>query len=62
KGAVRLAVYDLYGREMGILVDEVKDAGTFHVEFDGGSLPSGVYHYQLEWNGSVQVKAMTLLK
>ncbi|MBN1448706.1 MAG: PKD domain-containing protein [Bacteroidetes bacterium] len=62
EGAVRLAVYDLYGREVVTLVDEFRVPGSYHAEFGGSNLPSGVYMYQLAWNGSVLVKAMTLLK
>ena len=38
------------------------EAGTHSVQFDGTDLPSGMYVYQLEWNGGVKAKTMTLVK
>jgi hypothetical protein len=40
---VRLAVYDLLGREVAVLVNEHKDPGNYQVTFDGTGLSSGVY-------------------
>jgi hypothetical protein len=40
---MRLAVYDMLGREVKILVDEKKPAGTHTVMFDGTDFSSGVY-------------------
>jgi len=53
-GRVRLAVYDLLGREIAVLVDEVRLPGSYGVSFDasragpgGTGLASGVYIYRL---------------
>jgi hypothetical protein len=43
-----LRVYDLSGWEVSTLVNEVKEPGTYTVEFDGARLASGVYFYQLQ--------------
>jgi len=40
---VRLAVYDLLGREVALLVNEQKLPGSYEVRFDAADLPSGVY-------------------
>ena len=61
-GRVLLRVFDLLGREQALLVDEEKDAGEFRVLFDGSTLPSGPYVYQLEYNGTVLTRKMTMLK
>jgi hypothetical protein len=45
--AVSLRVYDVLGREVATLVDEVKQPGTYAVKFDGSGLASGVYFYRL---------------
>jgi photosystem II stability/assembly factor-like uncharacterized protein len=45
---VRLAVYDLLGREVAVLVDEKKEPGSYQVRFDGSGLSSGVYFYRLQ--------------
>jgi hypothetical protein len=41
-------VYDLVGREVATLVNEVKQPGTYTIEFDGSNLASGVYFCRLE--------------
>jgi len=40
---VRLVVYDILGREVKVLVNERKESGIHQVQFDPGSLSSGVY-------------------
>ncbi|PLX22415.1 MAG: hypothetical protein C0600_16645, partial [Ignavibacteria bacterium] len=62
EGKVRLSVFDLLGREVAVLVDEIKPQGAFVTEFDGVKHPAGMFVYQLQWNGSLQTKQMTLLK
>jgi hypothetical protein len=44
---VRLSVYDILGREVAVLVNERKAAGTHEVPFDATGLASGVYIYRL---------------
>ena len=59
---VRLTVYDLLGREVAVLVNERKPAGTYTVQFDGSALASGVYFYRLTAGEFVQSRKMILLK
>lgn len=49
-GMVRLAVFDLLGREAAVLVNERRDAGSHEVNFDGSRFASGVYFYTLTFN------------
>jgi hypothetical protein len=46
---VTLKVYDVLGREVATLVDEIKEAGTHHFPFSIIHYPlsAGVYFYQL---------------
>jgi hypothetical protein len=44
---VTLRVYDLLGREVETLIDAVKAAGVYNVDFDGSNLASGVYFCRL---------------
>jgi hypothetical protein len=59
---VSLIVYDALGREAAVLVNEVKSAGQYHINFDGKNLSSGVYFYKLAIDGFVQTKKMMLMK
>jgi hypothetical protein len=46
-GWVTLSVHDLLGREVAMLLNGHKDAGSFQVTFDGTGLASGVYVYRM---------------
>jgi len=62
KAVVRLAIYDILGRQVTGLVNEERDAGTFKVNFDAARFASGTYFYRLEAGSFVQTKKMLLLK
>ncbi|MCX6148919.1 MAG: T9SS type A sorting domain-containing protein [Ignavibacteriales bacterium] len=53
---VQLQVFDPFGKEVPILVNERKDEGTYEVEFDASNLSSGIYFYQLKTNNFIQQK------
>jgi len=57
-----LKIYDVLGNEITTLVNEDKPAGSYEVEFDASSLPSGVYFYQLKAGEHTVAKKMILLK
>jgi hypothetical protein len=59
---VRLVVHDLLGREVAVLVNERKPAGSYEVRFDGAKLSSGVYIYRLTAGNLVQSRKMVLTK
>lgn len=59
---VRLTVYDLLGRELGVLVDAQENAGICNIIFDGSNLPSGVYIYKLQAGDTYISKRMILAK
>ncbi|MEE9448530.1 MAG: T9SS type A sorting domain-containing protein, partial [Ignavibacteriaceae bacterium] len=59
---VRIKVFDLTGREVAILVDEVKQPGTYEITFNAEKYASGVYIYQMISGDFVQVKKMSFLK
>jgi hypothetical protein len=62
KGFISLKVYDILGREVITLVNEVKTQGKYSVTFDEANLTSGVYIYQLKANGFSSTKKMILTK
>ena len=57
-----MKVYDILGREIAALVNEIKTAGTYSVQFDGSNLSSGVYFYSITAGANKQVKKMLLAK
>jgi hypothetical protein len=62
EGHVSLKIYDILGRELATLVNEVKGNGNFSVSWDAGGLSSGIYFYKLEANGFTSTKKMLLLR
>ncbi len=58
----RLAVYDLLGREVAVLVDGTLAAGTHEVQFQSHNLPSGAYFYKIEAGSFSQIRQMLLMK
>jgi len=59
---VKLTVYDLLGREVARVVDEVKLPGLYKITWDASTLTSGVYFYKLEAGTFTAVKKAILLK
>ncbi len=59
---VIIKVYDLLGNEIVTLVNEVKPSGIYKVDWTAGSLPSGIYFYQLKAGEYIQTRKMILLK
>jgi uncharacterized lipoprotein YddW (UPF0748 family) len=61
-GHATLRIYDVLGRVVAVLVDEVRPAGTHTVMFDAANLSSGTYMYVLEQSGQRITALMTLMK
>ncbi len=63
-GQVSLKLYDILGREVSTLVNEVQDSGFHRVQFESGSkhLSSGVYFYRLTSGSFSETKKMVLLR
>jgi len=69
-GIVKLAIYNMLGEEVAVLVDGMVEAGFYEVTFDASQLPSGAYFYRLQAGspsaGSgqsfVETKKMVLMK
>jgi hypothetical protein len=73
---VNLKVYDLLGKEVATLVNEVQQPGMYNVKFSmnsspstftrpwraSSSLSSAVYFYKLQAGDFVQTKKMVLMK
>jgi murein DD-endopeptidase MepM/ murein hydrolase activator NlpD len=65
---VTLKIYDVLGREVATLVDEMKAPGTFEFLWDATGLSSGVYFYKLfaesfgQAGSFIQLRKMILLR
>jgi hypothetical protein len=59
---VRLAVYDLLGREVAVLVNEWKLPGSYSATWEAHGIASGVYIYRLTVGNLVASKKMILLR
>ena len=59
---ITLKVYDVLGNEIATLVNEVKPAGIYEVDWDASRFSSGVYFYQLNAGSFVETKKMILLR
>jgi hypothetical protein len=55
-------VFNILGQKVVTLVNGVKTAGNYEVNFDASKLTSGVYVYRLEAGNSKITKKMTLIK
>lgn len=59
---VSIRVYDITGKEVATLVNEVKGPGSYNVMFNAANLSSGVYFYRIIAGNFTEVKKMTLVK
>jgi hypothetical protein len=66
-GPIKLVIFDVLGRQVRTLVDEIKSVGIYQVEWDsrnaaGQLVPTGIYFYQLTSGQGVLTKKMLLVK
>jgi hypothetical protein len=59
---VTLKVFDILGREVAVLVNEVRQPGIYTVQWDATSYPSGVYFYRMESGDFRAVRKLMVLK
>jgi hypothetical protein len=62
RSKVTLTVFDITGRQVATLADEMLAAGTHNRVFDGSALASGLYLYRLQAGPETQSGKMVLLK
>ena len=61
--SLQLIVYDITGKEISTLVNNINSSGTYNVEWNASGYPSGIYFYQLQSNSNViATKKMLLLR
>ena len=59
---VKLCVYDLLGKEVASLVNEIKGAGSYEFNFNALNLSSGIYVYKISAGDFSASKQMILIK
>ena len=59
---VTITVFDVIGNEVATLVNELKPAGSYEVNFNGRNLSSGVYYYRLKAGSFIETKKFVLIK
>jgi len=59
---VNISVYDIFGKEIKVLVNEKKDTGHHEIIFDRKDFANGIYLYTLKTAGFIQSKKMILMK
>jgi len=63
KSRISLKIYDILGREVGVLANGIMNAGVYNLNFDARKLASGIYIYALKSDkGDFVSKKMVLLK
>jgi hypothetical protein len=61
-GNVKLAVYNLLGEQIAVLVNGFQNAGEYKVEFNANNFASGIYFYRIETGTFSSAKQMMLVK
>lgn len=61
-GLVKIAVYNLLGQEVALIVNEFKEAGAHTISFNAAQLTSGAYFYTIETPQFKQTRKMLLAK
>lgn len=59
---VSLKVYDILGNEVANLVNELKEAGHYKVQFNAANLASGLYIYKFQTGKFAKIRKMLFLK
>lgn len=61
-GEIKINVYDVLGRHVTTLINGVQSAGEHRVQFDAGSLSSGLYIVRMEAADYQKTQMITLVK
>ena len=61
-GTARLAIYNAYGQEVAVLIDDMMSAGQHSVSWHPDGLSSGTYFYRFETQEFVASKRMVFVK
>jgi len=59
---VEIKIFDLLGREVGVILNQKMNAGQHEIKFDGSNLSSGIYFYTMKTSRFTDTKKMVLVK
>jgi photosystem II stability/assembly factor-like uncharacterized protein len=59
---VSLKVFDVIGREVVTLVDDIRVAGNHNISWNASGVPSGVYFYRLQAGNFMKTRKLVILK
>ena len=62
KGLVSIKVFDILGKEAAEIVNEVKEAGSYNINFNASALSSGIYYYRIQSGSFTETRKMMLIK
>lgn len=62
RGIVKIILYNILGEKIEVLVNDLKDAGKYEIEWSAKNFPSGVYVYELASGKNRLVKKLILIK
>ena len=62
KNNVVVKIYNSLGVEIATLVNEVREAGSYEIQFNANNFSSGIYYYKITSGNFVETKKMILLK
>jgi photosystem II stability/assembly factor-like uncharacterized protein len=62
EGSVNLAVFDILGKEITVLINGNLTPGNYSLSFNASNLPSGMYFYRLIADNFTETKKMILIK
>jgi len=57
-----IVIYDMLGKEISSLVNQVLAPGSYQYSFNAASFPSGIYYYRIKTNEFTDIRKMILLK
>ncbi len=61
-GLVKIKIYDLLGREISTLVNEIKPAGNYKTVFNAVRFSSGVYFYRMESGSFTETRKLIYIR
>ena len=59
---VSLKIFDIYGKEINILMEKYQNRGKYSIKWEPNNIPSGVYFYELKTNKYMEMKKMLYLR